>query len=84
MFSDEVNEAPREFINLKNVNFESYFEYIEENLKLANRCLKTVVAHSQKDLKIRSFWPPNPIKFLSQIVNRLRKTNQYKFFTKIN
>lgn len=56
IFSDNVNKALKEFVNLKEEHHNTYFEYLDSNIAIAARCLKTVVECSRKDLKVRDSW----------------------------
>ncbi len=56
LFSEDVNAALKEFIDLKDTHFDSYFEYLDNNLAVAENCLKTVVASANKDLRVRGKW----------------------------
>lgn len=56
LFSEDVNYALKEFMNLKNENHQTYFEHIDSYLAVAERCLKTVVTSANKDLRVKDTW----------------------------
>ncbi len=56
LFSDNVNESLQELMALKDTNFDSWFEYLDENLFITSKCLKSVVASSKVDLQVKSSW----------------------------
>ena len=56
LFSDAVNETLREFVGLKNENYDSYFDYLDSHFAVAEKCLKTVVASATKDLRVGDSW----------------------------
>ncbi len=56
LFSKDVNAALKEFMDLKNENHHTYFEHLDSNLAVAERCLKTVVASANKDLRVSDGW----------------------------
>jgi hypothetical protein len=56
LFSEEVNQALTEFVNLKNENSHSYFEAIDNNLVVAEKCLKAIVSSANKDLRLNDAW----------------------------
>lgn len=56
LFSEEVNQALKEFMDLKNESPLDYFEYLDSYSAVAERCLKTVVLSANKDLRIKDTW----------------------------
>ncbi len=56
LFSEDVNRALKEFMNLKNEDHQTYFEYLDSYSSVADKCLKTVVASANKDLRVRDSW----------------------------
>ena len=52
-FSKKVNEALKEFIELKNHEHFAYFEYLDSHLAVADKCLKTVVSIANRDLRVK-------------------------------
>ncbi len=52
LFSKDVNEKLKEFINLKDTKYNSYFEQLDEQLFEAEKCLKTVVASANRELRL--------------------------------
>ena len=56
LFSEEVNEALKEFVNLKNENYHSYIEDLNNNLAVVEKCLKTIVSSANKDLRVNDTW----------------------------
>ncbi|USF86395.1 hypothetical protein [Candidatus Endoriftia persephonae] len=56
LFSNEVNQALKEFVDLKNIDHHTYFEYLDSNLSVAEKCLKTVVSSANKDLRVKDTW----------------------------
>ncbi len=56
LFSKDVNAALKEFMDLKNENHDTYFEHLDSNLAVAEKCLKTVVASANKDLRVSDGW----------------------------
>ena len=42
----------KEFINLKDTKYNSYFEQLDEQLFEAEKCLKTVVASANRELRL--------------------------------
>lgn len=56
LFSEDVNQALKEFMDLKNEDHQSYFEYLDSYSAIADKCLKTVVASANRDLRVRDTW----------------------------
>lgn len=57
LFSDEVNKALKEFIDLKNEkDFGDYYFYIDSYYAGTQKCLKTVATSAKADLKVGSRW----------------------------
>jgi len=56
LFSKDVNIALKEFMDLKNENHDTYFEHLDSNLAVAEKCLKTVVISANKDLRLSDGW----------------------------
>lgn len=56
LYSDEVNESLQEFMDMRNAYHDTWFEYLDENLAVAEKCLKLVVASSKTDLQVKSSW----------------------------
>lgn len=56
LFSDDVNKALREFVDLRSENYDTYFEYLDAHSAIAEKCLKTVVACSKRDLRVSDTW----------------------------
>jgi hypothetical protein len=56
LFSEEVNKALKEFINLKNEDYHTYIEAVDNNLAVAEKCLKTIVLSANKDLRVKDTW----------------------------
>jgi hypothetical protein len=56
LFSKEVNEKLKEFINLKDTEYNSYFEQLDEQLFEAEKCLKVVVYSAQRELRRNDHW----------------------------
>ena len=54
LFSDKVNAALQDFI--KDRNYESYFEDLDDNLARAQKCLSCIVEFSKADLKLKPKW----------------------------
>lgn len=54
LFSEDVNRALKEFMDLKNQNHQSYWEHLDSNLAIAEKCLKTVVKSAKNDLRINN------------------------------
>lgn len=52
MFSKEVNDALHEFTKVNNERPETYFEYLDNNLFIAKKCLDTITKAAKRDLKI--------------------------------
>lgn len=52
LFSKEVNIALREFIDTNKERPETYFEYLDNNLFVANKCLKAITKAAKTDLKL--------------------------------
>lgn len=51
LFSDEVNDALREFIN--DDDEPTYIDHLDNNLAKARKCLNRLVESSKKDLKLK-------------------------------
>ena len=56
LFSDDVNRALNEFANVKDEDHDTYFDYLDSNLVVAEKCLKSVVALAKKDLQVEGRW----------------------------
>jgi len=56
LFSEEVNMALKEFMDLKNEKHHTYFEYLDSYLAVAEKCLKTVVTSANQDLRVSDGW----------------------------
>jgi hypothetical protein len=56
LFSDEVNNSLKEFVDLKDENHEDYFMHLDSYFSVTERCLKTVVSLAKKDLKVNEDW----------------------------
>ncbi|WP_076407577.1 hypothetical protein [Shewanella sp. UCD-KL12] len=56
LFSKDVNVALKEFMDLKNESHHTYFEHLNSYLAVADKCLKTVVASANKDLRVSDDW----------------------------
>ena len=56
LFSEEVNHALKEFMELKNEDHHTYFEHLDSYLAVAEKCLKTVVSSANRDLRVRDTW----------------------------
>ncbi|NOY66930.1 MAG: hypothetical protein GXP13_05930 [Gammaproteobacteria bacterium] len=56
LFSEEVNRALKEFIDLKNEDHQTSFEHLDSYSAVAEKCLKTVVAFANKDLRVKDTW----------------------------
>jgi len=56
LYSDKVNESLRELMELRNANHDTWFEYLDENLAVTKKCLKSVVSSSKVDLQVKSSW----------------------------
>ncbi len=56
LFSEEVNLALKEFIDLKNQNHLTYFEHLDSYSDVADKCLKTVVSSANSDLRVKDTW----------------------------
>jgi len=52
LFSEEVNGALTEFTITNRKRPDTYFEYLDNNLFIAKKCLKTISNAARKDLKI--------------------------------
>ncbi len=52
LFSTEVNDALVEFIATNKEKPNTYFEFLDNNLFVAKKCLKTINKAARKDLKI--------------------------------
>ncbi len=50
LFSDKANAALREFVDTD--DHQSYFEYLDDNLCKAQKCLKLLIECSKEDLKL--------------------------------
>jgi uncharacterized Ntn-hydrolase superfamily protein len=56
LFSESVNQALREFIDLRNEHYKSFFDYIDSHSAVAKKCLETVVGFANKDLRVNDTW----------------------------
>ena len=56
LFSENVNTALKEFIDLKNEDHHTYFEYLDSYSAVARKSLKTIVASANTDLRVRDTW----------------------------
>ena len=56
LFSKEVNDALQEFIDQKNEPHNTYFDYLDSNLFVADKCLKTIVKSAKSDLQLSARW----------------------------
>jgi hypothetical protein len=56
LFSKDVNEKLKEFIKLKDTEYHSYFEQLDEQLFEAEKCLKVVVDSAQRELIRNDHW----------------------------
>ena len=56
LFSEDVNIALKEFMDLKNEEYQSYFEHLDSYLAVTEKCLKTVVSSANKDLRLKDTW----------------------------
>jgi hypothetical protein len=56
LYSDEVNDALKDFMNMRNARHDTWFEYLDENLVIVEKCLNAVVSLSKNDLKVKSSW----------------------------
>ena len=56
LLSDDVNHSLEKLIECNNRHYDSYFEFLENNLIEARNCLSLVVFSSKKDLKIGGKW----------------------------
>ncbi len=56
LYSETVNESLRKLVTLRNANHDTWFEYLDENLAITKKCLKTVVYSSKTDLRVKSSW----------------------------
>lgn len=52
VFSKEVNDSLLEFTKTNSERPDTYFEYLDNNLFIAKKCLKTITTAAKKDLKI--------------------------------
>ena len=52
IFSKEVNDALLGFTKTNSERPDTYFEYLDNNLFIAKKCLKTITAAAKNDLKI--------------------------------
>ena len=55
LFSEEANSVLKKFINLKNIHHDSYFEYLDTNYTIAEKCLNAMLKAAKNDLKVRRF-----------------------------
>lgn len=56
LFSEEVNLALKEFMELKNDNHHTYYNLLDSYLAVAEKCLETVVSSANKDLRVKDTW----------------------------
>lgn len=56
LFSEDVNRALKEFTDFKNEDHQSYFEHLDSYSAVAERCLNTVVASANRDLRVKDTW----------------------------
>ncbi|PCJ55044.1 MAG: hypothetical protein COA79_21140 [Planctomycetota bacterium] len=56
LFSENVNKALKEFTDLENKNFNTFFEYLESSYSIASKCLEAVVESANIDLRINNSW----------------------------
>ena len=56
IFSDKVNKALKKYIESSLIDFDSYEEFLDNNLYETKKCLEAVVKASKQDLKVNRWW----------------------------
>lgn len=56
LFSEEVNLALKEFRDLRNIDHQDYFDYLDSYSCVAKKCLKSIVSSANKDLRVKDTW----------------------------
>ncbi len=56
LFSEEVNVALKEFVDLRFENHPTYFDHLDTYLAVTEKCLRTVVDLANKDLRVKDAW----------------------------
>lgn len=56
LYSEKVNKSLQELMAIRSANHDTWFEYLDENLAVTEKCLRSVVSSSKIDLQVKSSW----------------------------